>query len=640
MVYQYLSNTALDEALAAYVTAVKQNGFAAAVETLPVTPALSGRISAAPVLANIHAPHYPACAMDGIALDSALTNGAGDTTPVRLRTGQYVWVDTGDPLPPGTDAVIMVEDVVEEEEEGVISLYAAAAPWQHIRQIGEDINAGEMILPINTLITPAAIGAMLAAGVGTVLAYKPLKVGIIPTGDEIVNPKPDPKSGEIINFNTPVFAALIQEWGGESTCYPIVPDQFESICAMLEQASRENDMVLLNAGSSAGRDDLAAAVISQLGQVLYHGLAIRPGKPTILGSINNKPVLGIPGYPVSAIVVLREILRPLLYQAYGMTQPPEEQAEAILSRPIVSSLKYEEFVRIKLGQVGDKLIATPLKRGAGVISTLVQMDAMLRIPADSEGLAAGSRISVNLLKPRAQIANTLTVIGSHDPLLDTVANLLRQKYPGSFLSSSHVGSLGGIIAVKRGEAHLAGIHLLDEDSGEYNRGYVRQHFPHGGAALVKGVRRLQGLMVAKGNPLGIAGIADLIRPGLRYVNRQGGAGTRVLLDYLLKQAGIAPGAIYGYNREEFTHVAVATQIATGSADAGLGIYAAAAAAGLDFLPVANEEYDFLLAEEYLRHPLVEQFLEILRGAEFAAACALAGGYGTEGAGCLDMARDF
>ena len=634
MPYQYLFNTVLAEALADFLAEAKAEGFAAAHELIPIDPQAAGRIAAAPVVARIHAPHYAACAMDGIAISADISHGASDTTPVRLKKGGYVWVDTGDPLPAGRDAVVMVEDVVEEDEEGTVSLYAAAVPWQHIRQIGEDINAGEMILPMNTRLNPAGIGAMLAAGLTEIEVYQPLSVGIIPTGDEIVNPKADPKSGEIINFNTPVFAAMIEQWGAKARAYPIVPDNFAAITAMLEKAAAENDVVLLNAGSSAGKEDYSAKAIAKVGRICYHGLAIRPGKPTILGFINHKPVIGVPGYPVSAIITLREIVHPLLAAAYGMVVEKEEEAEAYLARPIISSLKYEEFIRLKLGQVGDKLIAIPLKRGAGVINSLVQMDALLRVPLDSEGHEAGEIVRVNLMKSRAQISNTLAIIGSHDPLLDVTANLLRRHYPGSYLASSHVGSMGGLLAIKRGEAHLAGTHLLDEHDGSYNIGYIRSLFPLGGVTLIRGVKRMQGLMVAKGNPLGIKGIADLTRPGLRYVNRQGGAGTRILLDFLLKEASIDPAAVYGYEREEYTHIAVATQIVTGNADVGMGIYAAAVTAGLDFLPVTEEEYDFLLAEEYLSLPLVQQFLEILSGAEFAAACAILGGYDTAGAGTI------
>lgn len=632
MAYQYLETIPLSAARTDFCRAAVASRGLLARELIPVDEQALGRVTAGLVAAAINAPHYNACAMDGIALNAALTAGATDTTPLRLGPEQYTWVDTGDVLPADCDAVVMVEDVVEAGAAGEIALYAAATPWQHVRQVGEDICAGEMILPAHTRISEAAIGAMLAAGVRQVEVLRRPRVGLIPTGDEIVAPKDQPQAGEIINFNTPVFAAMVKAWGGQPIAYPIVPDDYQQIKAALSRAAAENDIVVINAGSSAGRDDYAAAAIAELGQVLQHGVAIRPGKPAITGLLGTCPVLGVPGYPVSGIVVLRELLRPLMAALSGLEPLAEEEAEAVLSRNIVSGLKYEEFVRVKLGRVGERLVATPLNRGAGVITSFVRADGMLNIPQDSEGLEAGERVRVSLLRPRREVENTLTIIGSHDPLIDQIGNLLRLGHAEAYLASAHVGSMGGIMAVKRGEAHLAGIHLLDEGDGSYNLSYLRQHFPAGGVALIKGVKRIQGLMAAPGNPLGLAGIADLSRPGLRYVNRQRGAGTRILLDYLLAQAGISPNSIYGYTREEPTHIAVATQIATGSADCGLGVYSAAHSLGLDFLPICDEEYDFLIRREFLELDLVRHFLEILGGADFAAACAEMGGYDVSGAG--------
>lgn len=632
MAYEYLENITLKEAVAAFTAAALEGNGLLDTEIIPVDIEALGRINAAMIVAASNAPHYNACAMDGIALSAAVTFGATDTTPVRLTGSQYVWVDTGDVLPEGCDCVVMVEDVVEEDEKDVISLYTAAAPWQHVRQIGEDICTGEMILPANTVINEASIGAMLAASVHTVEVYRLPRVGIIPTGDEIVAPKLNPGAGEIINFNTPVFAAMVRKWGGVPTPYPIVPDDFEMIKASLAKAAAENDIVIINAGSSAGRDDYSKAAIASLGRVLHHGVAIRPGKPAILGMIEGKPVLGVPGYPVSGIIVLHELLRPVMAAICGIAPIAEEEAEAVLSRSIVSGLKYEEFICIKLGRVGDRLVATPLNRGAGVITSFVKADAMLNLPQNSEGVEAGETVKVRLLRPRAEIENTLVIIGSHDPLIDSISNIMRLHYPASFISSAHVGSMGGIMAIRRNEAHLAGIHLLDEKDGSYNLSYLRKNFPNGGVALIKGVKRIQGLMVARGNPLGISGIADLSREGLRYVNRQRGAGTRILLDFLLDREGIDPNAIYGYTREEPTHIAVATQIVTGSGDCGMGIFSAANSLKLDFQPICDEEYDFLVSADFLNSELLSQFLTIIRGEEFGTACAAMGGYDTKGIG--------
>ncbi|MDO4581630.1 MAG: molybdopterin biosynthesis protein [Bacillota bacterium] len=632
MAYQYLENITLEQAVDDFCSAAAAAHGRLTGELIAVDERALGRVNCKILTAAANAPHYNACAMDGVALNAALTAGVTDTTPLTLHSGQYVWVDTGDALPEGCDAVVMVEDVVEGEAEGELTLYAAAAPWQHVRQIGEDVCVGEMILPANSVITPAAIGALLATGIQQIEVYKRPLVGVIPTGDEIVSPRPAPAAGEIINFNTPTFAAMIKQWGGEPRPYDIVRDDLTAIKQALLDACSECDVVLINAGSSAGREDYSAAAIAELGTVLHHGIAIRPGKPTILGLIGNTPVLGVPGYPVSGIIVLRELLRPLLAALCGMAPSTDEQADAVLSRAIVSGLKYREFVRIKLGRVGDRLIATPLDRGAGVITSFLKADALLDLPQNCEGYEAGQTVRVELLRPRGQIENTLTIIGSHDPLIDNIADIMHRRYPRSYIASAHVGSMGGISAIKRCEAHLAGIHLLDEQDGSYNFSYLRQHFPDGGVALIRGFKRIQGLMVAKGNPLGLGGIGDLQREGLRYVNRQRGAGTRILLDYLLKQRGMSSTAVYGYNREEPTHIAVATQIASGSADCGLGIYAAAQACGLDFLPICDEEYDFLIDARFLELDLVRQFLAVLTGEEFAAQAAAAGGYDLDGAG--------
>ena len=632
MAYQYLENVTLQKAITDFVSAALSECGRVGTEIIPVDVEAFGRVNAAMIVAKNNAPHYNACAMDGVAVKAAATFGATDTTPVKLSPSGYIPVDTGDVLPEDCDAVIMIEDVVKEDDSGDILLYTAAAPWQHVRQIGEDVCIGEMILPANTVITESSIGAMLAAGVHAAEVYRRVRVGVIPTGDEIVSPKESPEAGEIINFNTPVFSAMIKKWGGEPTPYPVVPDKFDLIKAALKKAADENDIVVINAGSSAGRDDYSSDAIAELGRVIHHGVSIRPGKPAIMGIIGKKPVLGVPGYPVSGIVVLRELLRPVIAALCGMSAYAEEAVEATLTRSIVSSLKYEEFIRMKVGKVGGKLVATPLSRGAGVITSFVKADGMLTLPLNSEGAEAGDKVSVKLLRPRSEIENTLCIIGSHDPLIDHISNIMRLHFAESFVASSHVGSMGGIMAIKRGEAHLAGIHLLDEEDGSYNVSYLRQHFPDGGVALIKGVKRIQGLMVAAHNPLAITGIADLKRDGLRYVNRQRGAGTRLLLDYLLKKEAIVPTSIYGYTREEPTHIAVATQIAAGTADCGMGIYSASQSLGLGFLPIGDEEYDFLIRERDLDTALIKKFLDILRGTEFAAACEIMGGYGTDGVG--------
>ncbi len=624
MAFEYLTNIPLEQAREEYIRRLLENGMTAGTETLPVQEA-AGRVTARAVYAHICAPHYPASAMDGIALSAAVTFGATETTPVTLTPEQYITVDTGDPVPEGCDAVVMVEDVVRLDNGGV-KLYAPAAPWQHIRQIGEDICAGEMILPAYMPITPAAIGAMLAGGVLEAEVLKRPLVGIIPTGDEIVPPTADPKSGDIIEFNSSIFSAMLSSWGAEAKTYPIVPDRFEEIRDTLAGALAECDMVLLNAGSSAGREDYSVSVIRELGEVLCHGVAIKPGKPAILGCRGGKPILGVPGYPVSGILVLEQLFKPLLDAWFHAAGAGEVRREATLSRAVVSGLKYQEFVRVRMGLVGDKLMASPLSRGAGVVSSFMKADGILEIPQGVEGYEAGSTVSVRLLRPESELRHTLVAIGSHDPLLDEVADMLHRSDPSLYMSSTHVGSMGGIMAVRRGETHIAGTHLLDERDGSYNTAFIEKYFPNGGVRLVECVGRTQGLMLAAGNPLGIRGVTDLVREGIRYVNRQKGSGTRILIDYLCKKEGIDTAEIYGYDREEFTHTSVAAQIASGTADAGMGIYSAARLYDLDFLPVCMEQYDLLISDAAWETPMVQRLLEVLSGTEFRERLTALGGY--------------
>lgn len=624
MGFEYLTNVPLDEARGEYLARLQENGFAGQTEMVSVQNAF-GRITARAVYAAICAPHYAASAMDGIAVHAKDTFGATETTPVRLTPQQYMVVDTGDPVPENCDAVIMVEDIVRGEDESV-TIYAAAAPWQHIRQIGEDICAGEMILASYMEVTPAAIGAMIAGGVLEIEVIKKPVIGIIPTGDEIVAPCADPKPGDILEFNSSIFSAMVQEWGAEAKTYPIVPDRFDAIREMVARAADECDIVLLNAGSSAGREDYSVSVIRELGDVVYHGIAIKPGKPAILGLRGAVPILGVPGYPVSGIIVIEELLKPLVAEWFHSNMAPVQLATATLTRPIVSGLKYQEFVRVRMGEVGGKLTASPLSRGAGVVSSFMKADGILEVPQGTEGYEAGEEVQVRLLSTPEKLQNTLVVIGSHDPLLDEVADMMHRADPTVFMSSSHVGSMGGIMAIRRGEAHAGGCHLLDTETGVYNLSFLKKNFPNGGIRLVRCVGRQQGLMLAKGNPLDIKEFADIAKNGVRYVNRQKGSGTRVLMDYLCEQYAVNVSDIYGYEREELTHTSVAAQIANGSADAGMGIYSAAQLYDLDFLPICIEEYDLIIPDHAWETPVVQQLIATLKSPAFREKMLAMGGY--------------
>ena len=624
MGFEYLTNVPLEQARREYLELLEHQGFEPQTQVIPVYESC-GRVTAEAVYAHICAPHYTASAMDGVAVCARDTFGATETTPVTLHPEQFTVLDTGDPVPEGRDAVIMVEDLVKNED-GSITIHAAAAPWQHIRQIGEDVCAGEMILPGHMMVTPAAIGAMIAGGVLELRVIRRPVVGIIPTGDEIIPPCTDPRPGDILEFNGSIFSAMVRQWGAEPVVYPIVPDDFDRIKAMVEKASDQCDMVILNAGSSAGREDFSAQVIRQLGQVLYHGIAIKPGKPASLGCRGKTAILGVPGYPVSGIIVIEQFLKPLIEHWLKTAAQPEHYAQATLTRPVVSGLKYQEFVRVRVGAVGGRLMASPLSRGSGVVSSFMKADGILEVPQGLEGYEAGEEVTLRLLSPMEKLRNTLVVIGSHDPLLDELADMLHLGDPRLYMSSSHVGSMGGIMAIRRGEAHMAGCHLLDTADGTYNRSFIRKYFPKGDVKLVSCVGRQQGLMVARGNPLNICSFADISRQGIRYVNRQKGSGTRILTDYLCSREKVEPSDVYGYTREELTHTSVAAQIACGSADVGMGIYSAAKLYDLDFIPICIEEYDLIIPDHAWDSPMVQQLLTILRSDAFREKILSMGGY--------------
>lgn len=623
MGFQYLTNIPLTEALEEYISVLKYNGMKPKDEIIPVDEALH-RISFCAVYAKICAPHYNACAMDGIAIHSSITFGATETTPVSLTKNDYVRVDTGDPLPMNCDAVVMIEDVVEDGE--LIRLYSAATPWQHVRQIGEDISAGDMIIPSYTKITPAIMGSMLASGVMSIQVIKRPVVGIIPTGDEIVMPTANPKPGDIIEFNSTIFSNMLKEEGCVTKTYPIVPDKFNLIVEAVQNAVRECDVVILNAGSSAGREDFSSQAIKMVGEVLIHGIAIKPGKPAILGLSGCVPILGVPGYPVSGIIVINEILNPIIRVLYGNDITKSSMEKAFLSKRLNSSLKYREFVRTRLGMVNGKLVAVPLNRGSGVVSSFMKADGIIDVPQDLEGYEAGEEVNVKLLRELDEIKNLLVITGSHDPLLDEATDIMKQICRDSGVASTHVGSMGGIMALKRKETHLAGIHLLDGESNSYNISYVKRYFPNGGVVLVECVKRIQGLMVYTNNPLNIQSIKDIKENKLSYVNRQKGSGTRILFDHLLKQENILQNEIDGYAREESTHTNVAAVIAAKSADVGMGIYSAAKMYDLDFIPICEEEYDLLVSEETFHKPTFLRFLEVLKSDEFRIRLESMGGY--------------
>jgi molybdopterin molybdotransferase/putative molybdopterin biosynthesis protein len=587
-----------------------------------------GRVTAEPVWATRSSPSFDASAMDGIAVRAQQTVGASESTPVFLERDAYLVLDTGDPMPEGFDAVVMREHV-HYDDAGRAELRASVAPYQHVRSIGEDVSAGELLLPTGHRLRAVDVAAAAAAGAVDVLVHRAPVVAVLPTGDEIRPVGTDPAPGVILDTNSLMLVAQAEAIGATAWRGEIVRDEPDAIAAAVRDATARADLVIVVAGSSAGRDDHTAAVVERLGALAVHGVAVRPGHPVVLGAVNATPVLGAPGYPVSASLTFDIFAAPLLAALEGAAPAERPRARARIARKLASSMGMDDWVRVRLGRVSGDLVATPLPRGAGVLTSLVRADGLLVVPAGLEGHHAGEHVDVILLRGVGEIDRTIVAVGSHDLVLDLAASELRAADPGVTLASSNVGSLGGLVALRDGLCHVAGSHLLDPASGEYTLPYVDRVLGEREVAVVRLVHREQGLIVARDNPLGLASIDDLARPGVRYVNRQRGAGTRVLLDHELGRRDIAPDTVTGYAREEHTHLAVAAAVAAGRADVGLGVMAAARAFDLHFVPVTREPYDLVLAVETLEDPVIAPLWELLERPAFRSAVEALGGYGTQ-----------
>jgi putative molybdopterin biosynthesis protein len=641
----YLSDIPLPEAKARFQSALISAGLwrTLGVEEIPLDESALGRVLAEPIWAGLSSPHYHAAAMDGFAVRSKETSGALPTRPVQLQYGeQVIYLDTGDALPIWADAVIPIENIEPLDEFGqtvkdsrhpsAIQVRQAAVPWSHVRAMGEDIVATQLVLPAGQILGPVDLGAIAASGHDRVRVARRPKVAIIPTGNELVPIGHPVEPGVIIEYNSLVLAAQIDRWGGEARRFPIVEDNFESICKAVREATQNHDLVLLNAGSSAGSEDFSARVVQALGQLLVHGVAVRPGHPVILGMVHDHterqvgpgrmletagavtPIIGVPGYPVSAALTGEIFVEPLLARWLGRVPIEPPTIRASITRKITSPAGDDDYVRVAVGCVGERLLAAPLARGAGVITSLVRADGLAIIPRGSQGLPAGAEVDVLLYRSLAEIERTIFAVGSHDIALDILAQFLAER--GRRLASASVGSLGGLVALQRGEAHLAGTHLLDPDTGEYNLRYIRQYLTGVPVQVLMLVKRQQGLIVQHGNPKSIHSLKDLTRSDLVFINRQRGAGTRVLLDYHLNQIGISTQAIRGYEVEEYTHLSVAAAIASGRADCGLGIAAAAQALELTFVPLYEERYELVIPKIYADSPLLLPLFDILSDPHF------------------------
>jgi putative molybdopterin biosynthesis protein len=714
----YLEDVPLNEAIATFNQALRQAELwhPLSSEVLDTSEA-NGRVTSEPVWARVSAPHFNASAMDGFAIRSQDTTGATETNPILLTLAESggieseadrpaTAVDTGQPMPVWADAVVMIEHtqrLVDDLGRRCIEIRASLPPWRNVRQMGEDMVATELVVPAFHRLWPVDLGALAGSGNNVVSVFRKPRVAILPTGSELVSVDDAAEKGlslgQIIEYNSIVLASQIIQWGGLPTRWPIIADDFDSIREAVVEAAAEHDLILINAGSSAGRKDFTAEVVSSLGTLLVHGIAVRPGHPVILGMIGTRdlgpdktsrnatgaetdkrflgqpdagdtfdevsgsdnnpgldhddrswisesttptPVIGVPGYPVSAALTGEIFVEPLVSRWQGKAPHRSPTLQAIVTRKITSKTGDDDFVRVTVGKVGARYTATPISRGAGVITSLVRADGIVRIPRFSEGLDAGATVDVDLYRTPAEIEQTIVAIGSHDLSLDLLSQFLAEEHQGKRLSSANVGSLGGLIALRRGEAHLAGSHLLDPETGEYNESYVKRYLPGQSIVLVSLVGREQGWkgwIIPKGNPLHLTGWDDAGSPGLRMINRQRGAGTRILLDYELEQRGILSENISGYENDAYNHLAVAAAVASGIADVGLGIPAAARALDLDFVPLASEKYELVIPREFYESEHLKPLLDILAVASFRKAVEAMPGYDVRSMGDVRTVGD-
>lgn len=625
----YLKTIPLTEAVAKMQAALDREVLLR-TEVVPTHEA-AGRVLSEAVFAQYSSPTFHSAAMDGIAVTAKETFTAREGAPLRLKKGEsYEPVNTGNPLPEGCDAVVMIENVISVDEEHV-EIETPAFPWQHVRRIGEDIVATELLFPQNQQVSPYDIGALLSAGIWEVRVWEKVRVCIIPTGDEVLDfeNRPEPQPGQVIESNSQVLGAMARNLDCIVDRIPPVPDVPELLEKTVAQKLNEPyHLIIICAGSSAGSKDFTRSTIAKLGEVVVHGVAAMPGKPSLLGVCKDKLVAGAPGYPVSAVICFEELLTPLISWISRKPVPARPVVNAELTRKVPSKLGIEEFLRLSVGKVGDKYVATPLARGAGCITTMSRAQGVGRIPAQAEGVDQHSIVHTELLVEEKRLDEVLVTVGSHDNTLDILSDELMGLDTPMRLASSHVGSMGGILAIKNGSCHLAGAHLFDPETNDYNFPFVEKYLPHTDVTLVNLAIRHQGFIVPKGNPKNIQSITDLAGSSIKFLNRQRGAGTRILFDYHLKKAGIAPNAVTGYDKEEFTHMAVAVNVLTGAADTGLGIYAAAKALNLDFVPLARERYDLIIPTEYLDTPQVQAVLELLKSPTFKARIEALGGYET------------
>jgi len=589
------------------------------------------RVTGAAIYARASSPSFAAAAMDGYAVRSQLTFGASAAQPIILEVPTHAEpINTGNPVHPDKDAVYKIEEVYQQAD--TIEVMGPAFPGQHVRLVGEEVTAGDLLVTAGEKLQPQHIGRLLAAQVWTVPVRRKPTVAVIPTGAECLPVGQAPGKGQFVEYNGPMIAAALSQWGCAPQLQQPVPDEETALAQAISQAAVDSDIVLIIAGSSAGSRDFVPNIIAQLGELLVHGVEMMPGKPLALGWIDNTPIIGLPGYSVAAWMCLHNYVQPLIRRRLGIAEYERPQVRARLRRKLPSAAGIEETLRVVMCDDGQQRTAVPLARGSSSISSLAQAHGLVTIAQEHEGLEAGTEVDVKLLIPRARIERSIVAIGSHDLALAALAERLAERWPPLHLLCLSTGSTEGLAAIARGEGMAAGTHLLDPETKQYNVSYIQRWLADLPLVMINLSFREVGLLVSPGNPMGIKTAPDLAQEDVTFVNRQPGSGTRVLLDFLLKEHNIPPTAVAGYQREAYTHTMVAEAIRQGSADAGLGILAAARAFGLDFVPITEEQYDLVIPRQFIELARIKAMVETINDAAFQDAVEKLGGYSTRKTG--------
>ena len=619
---QFLSVLPRDEAVRRFEAAL--NPCPLGTERVPLADAL-GRVLAEDVAAPIDVPPFDRSGVDGFAVRAADLAAAGEGAPVRLALNAETIacgvaprlavaprtatpIATGGPIPRGADAVVMIEHTEPAETpEGMgVEVRRATSPGQHVGFAGSDIARGEILLRRGMVIGSREVGMLAACGIAAAPVHRRPRVGVLSTGDELVPPGEPLRPAAIYDSNGPIVCAAVAENGGEPVFYGAVPDEEAALEAALRKAFDESDMVILSGGTSKGAGDLSHRLIGRLGApgIVAHGVALKPGKPLCLAVCDGKPVVVLPGFPTSAMFTFHDVVAPTLRKLAGLPARAETRVSATVPVRVASELGRTEFVMVSLVEREDGLSAYPTGKGSGAVTSFAQADGFLAIDALADALPAGVEAEVTLFTPHLRLPD-LVVMGSHDLGLDRVVGRLAAA--GHAVRLLAVGSLGGLAAARRGECDIAPIHLLDPKTGRYNAPFLTP-----GLDLVEGWRRMQGLVFRPGDERfegkspTEAVAAALADPDCLMVNRNPGAGTRLLIDGLL--AGAKPD---GYWNQPRSHTAVAAAVAQGRADWGVAIAPAAEAYDLGFLPLAEEHYDFAVVAERRIRPAVAAFLEAL-----------------------------